>query len=163
MQGKHKNTWKHLTRTLSVQTLPKSDQRIQNVVFNQSQILSWSCPVLSWSPGHQVTRSSSINSRSVLKSEIWGGLPFFEDDGRWLSLPWASPDLPWSFLAVSWPWEASKLDFPGLPQNSCSGGRGGCTCGSSCDFIIYRAARWAAKNERKHLRNSCKCVGIVAP
>ena len=121
------------TRTLSVQTLPKSDQKIQNVVFHQYQILSWSCPVLSLSPGHQVTRSSSINPRSVLKLEIGGRLPSLEEDGRWLSLPWASPDLPWSSLAVSWPWEASKLDFPGLPQNGCS-----CCC-SSCDFVTYIA------------------------
>ena len=45
------------TRTLSVQTLPKSYQRIQNVIFHLSQILSRSCPVLSWSLGYQVTRS----------------------------------------------------------------------------------------------------------
>ena len=100
--------YKSITRTLSVQTLPKSDQKIQNVIFHQSQILS--CL----------------------------------DDGRRLSLPWASPDLPWSSPAVSWPSEASKLDFPGLPQNGFPPPHS--TLWNSCDMVTYRAARLAAKN-----------------
>ena len=115
-------------------------------------LMSWSCPTLSWSPNHQITRSTSINPRSVLKLEIWGRLPSLEDDGRRLSLPWVSPDLPWSSPAVSWHWEASKLDFPGLAQNGGSACSSSSCCCSSCDFVIYRAALWAAKNYL--LRNS---------
>ena len=72
------------------------------------------------------------------------------------ALPWDFPGLPLHFpgpprASFTGPPRASPglpKHFPGLPQHFPGLPQNGCASTSPCDFISYRAAPWAAKNEK---------------
>ena len=122
------------TSTGSVQKLPKVIRSCASHLTSQISNLK--------SHSHSLTHSLTHSHCNSL------GLPWSSPALSWASkglLFWASqglPEPPQGFPSTSPGFPSTSPGFPGLPQNG-----GTASAAASCDFVCYRAAPWAAKNE----------------